>query len=236
MPDGSLHAHHRKRMMEKFQKYGMDVFTDVEALEMALYLSIPRGNTNDIAHRLINTFGSLHAVFEATEEALRQVEGIGPVSALNLRFLRELFSRYRADSVKVELHGCALTTEEKMAAYFVPQFEGYTVERMLAAYLDGKGRVLRCEEIGRGSITQVRADLRLLMTNAVNVHAAGVALAHNHPDGQLVISKEDISVTIQIEDLLRSVQVSLVDHLVVQGDRYISVCSKMRINGGKGLH
>lgn len=236
MPDGNLHAQHRKRMMEKFQRFGMDVFSDVEVLETALYLSIPRGNTNDIAHRLLHTFGSLHAVFEATEEALRQVEGVGPVSARNFRYLRELFSRYRADSIKVELHGCALTTEEKMAAYFVPQFEGYTAERMLAAYLDGKGRVLRCEEVGRGSMTQVRADLRLLMTNAVNVHAAGVALAHNHPDGQLAISREDLSVTIHIEDLLRSVQVDLVDHLVVQGDRYLSICAKRRIGGGKGLY
>ena len=72
-----IHAGHRKRMREKFARNGGAGFQKHEILEMVLYSSIPRGNTNEIAHALINKFGSFSGVLNAPYEELLKVKGVG---------------------------------------------------------------------------------------------------------------------------------------------------------------
>ena len=73
----NLHEGHRKRMKERFIKSGLDDFAPHNILELLLFYSIPRGDTNPVAHRLIDTFGSLSGVFDATPEELAKVDGVG---------------------------------------------------------------------------------------------------------------------------------------------------------------
>lgn len=80
MPDNP-HMGHRQRMLDKFRRFGLEIFSDHEVLEMLLYFAVRQGDTNPTAHRLMQRFGSLHAVLEATEDELQTVEGVGPRSA-----------------------------------------------------------------------------------------------------------------------------------------------------------
>ena len=68
-------------MLDKFRRFGLEIFSDHEVLEMLLYFAVRQGDTNPTAHRLMQRFGSLHAVLEATEDELQTVEGVGPRSA-----------------------------------------------------------------------------------------------------------------------------------------------------------
>ena len=75
------HQGHRRRMLDKFGRFGVDAFADHELLEVLLYYTIRQGDTNPIAHALMQHFGSLHAVLEATADQLCEVEGVGSRTA-----------------------------------------------------------------------------------------------------------------------------------------------------------
>lgn len=231
MAEPNLHTNHRQRMMEKLRKQGIDAFADHEVLELTLYLSIPRGDTNPAAHRLLRQFGSLHAVFEAPVEALARVEGIGPRSAQTLHFLFELFNRYQRDRSRMEREATRLTTAEKLGAYFIPQFVGEKHEKLLAAYLDNAGRVLQCEEISGGGTTHVAFDLHKIVRFAFLHDAAGVVLAHNHPNGELLPSDGDLDATRVAADTFERLNLHLIDHILVAGDRYRSLAAALWPSG-----
>ena len=92
--EGTLHAGHRERLRSRFLENGLDTMENHVALELLLFYSIPRGDTNPIAHRLIEKFGSLSAALDAPYEELLETEGIGPSSALLLKLIPELCRRY----------------------------------------------------------------------------------------------------------------------------------------------
>lgn len=219
-----LHQNHRERVMEKFRRFGLDVFSDHEVLELLLFFAIPRVDTNPTAHRLLERFGSLHAVLEAPVEQLCEVQGIGPRSADLLKLSFALCARYQQDVAKIERHSDKLNSYEKIGEYFMPQFAGEQDEVLLAAYLDGTGRVIKCEEIARGGHAHVPVDAYKIASGALICHAAGVAVAHNHPNGTATPSEADMLATRRLEQTLSGLGLQLVDHCVVARGKYISIC------------
>ena len=215
-----LHENHRERVFKKFKEYGLDTFEDYQALELLLFYSIPRVDTNEIAHRLKNTFGSLSGVFDAPYEALRQVDGVGDRMAMMIRLIHDMAARIEKDRARVRQNSVRLTTPDLIGAYFVPQFAGAGEERLLAAYLDNAGRVLRCETVGIGSVNRVALNMRGLLESACLLKAAGIALAHNHPGGDISPSAEDIELTKRVADGLRLADIQLVEHVIVAGERF----------------
>lgn len=229
------HIGHRKRMMDKFRRFGLAVFDDHEALELLLYFAVRQGDTNPTAHRLMRRFGSLHAVLEAPAEQLEQVEGVGPRTADLLRLTFALFARYRADVARMERLCDKLNTYERIGAYFVPQLSTERDEVLLAAYLDGAGRVLKCEEVARGGHAQVAVDAYKIASSALFCQAAGVAIAHNHPNGKAVPSAEDIEATRALERTLAGLGLQLVDHCIVARERYCSLFQLRSSRMGTGM-
>lgn len=231
MAEENLHSKHRERMREKLQKQGMEALLDHEVLEMLLYRTIARGDTNELAHRLLKRFGSLHGVIEAPEEELLRVAGVGRQTAYHITFERRFINRYLTDIANNQLADEPINTLERISAYFVPQLLGLQEERMLAAFLDNKGRVLCCEIVGMGSATQLSVDTRLVAEIALRSNAAGVVFAHNHPNGDITPSQQDITTTRVLENMLSSIQVQFVEHLVVAGERYTAINA---LRAGKG--
>lgn len=220
---GQLHQNHRERVLEKFRRFGLEVFSDHEVLELLLFFAIPRVDTNPTAHRLLAHFGSLHAVLEAPVEQLCQVQGIGPRSADLIKLSFAMCARYQQDVVKNNRHSDKLNTIDKIGEYFVPQFLGEREEVLLAAYLDGAGRVIKCEEVARGGHANVTVDAYKIAQTALLCYAVGVALAHNHPNGTATPSAQDIAVTNRLEQTLAGLKIELVDHCVVARDQYVSI-------------
>ena len=229
------HTGHRKRTMEKFRRFGMDIFSDHEVLEILLYFAMRQGDTNPTAHRLLSRFGSLHAVFEAPAEQLEEVEGVGPHTADLIKTVYAIINRYRADVSKSERYSDRLNSYDRIGEYFVPQLAHERDEVLLAAYLDGDGRVLKCEEIARGGHAHVAVDPYKIARGALLCHAAGVALAHNHPTGAARPSEEDIMVTNHLRQTLAGLGLELVDHCVVARGRFISIGRTQNINLSKSM-
>ena len=220
MENGSIHQGHRERLKNRFLLEGLDNFTDVQALELLLFYSVPRKDTNPIAHALLDRFGSLSRVLEASPEELKKVPGITANSAVLLHLVTQLGRFYQVDCAqRVEI----LNDLDACGRYLVPYFFGRNVETVFLLCLDAKCKVLSCREIGEGSVNSASISVRKVVESALAENATTVVLAHNHPSGVAVPSDEDVQTTRRIAAALSAVEIHLADHIVVAEGDYVSM-------------
>lgn len=217
----SIHDGHRQRLRTRFIEQGMDDFTQVQAVEMLLFYCIPRQDTNELAHRLLDRFGSFAQILDADPEELQSVKGIGANAALFLKMLPAAARYYQVD--KARLEGKPLLTIEDCGAYLLPYFLGRCNETVFLLCLDAKGKVICCRMVGEGGINSAGVPIRRIIEIALSVKATSVVLAHNHPSGIALPSPEDVSTTQRVATALEAVDVVLSDHLVIADDDFISM-------------
>ena len=216
----SIHKDHRQRVRERYLKEGLDGFSEVQVLELLLFYVIPRQDTNPIAHRLIDRFGSLHQVLEAPVEELEKVEGIGPNAALLLSLITAVARVYAVNRTEKQK---ILRTIEDCGEYLKSFFIGRRSEMVYLLCLDAKCKVLGCREIGEGSVNSANVPIRRIVETALGLNATSVVLAHNHPSGIALPSGEDVLTTHRVASALSTVDIVLVDHIVVADDDYVSM-------------
>ena len=214
-----LHDGHRQRKRERFLKQGADGLADHEVLELLLYYAIPRRDTNELAHRLIQHFGTLDAVFQAPPEALMQVSGIGENAAVLLNLVPAA-QRCARRSVSAER---ILNSVERCGAYFMDLLDGQRRELLYQVCLDGKGKLLACKRLSEGSASSAALDIRKVVENAILTSASAVILAHNHPSGIALPSDDDCAATTRAARALKTIGVTLADHIVVADDDFVSM-------------
>ena len=216
----SIHDGHRQRLKNRFREEGLDHFEEHQVLELLLYYTIPRRDTNPIAHELMARFGSLAQVLEADVEELKKVPGIKDHAATLLALVIDLCRYYQVNCAQqTEI----LTTLEECGKYLVPRFFGRTRETVFLLCLDAKCKVLCCKEIGEGSVNTASISVRKVVETALAANATTVVLAHNHPSGIAVPSNEDIQTTQRIAAALNAVEIYLADHIVVADGDYVSM-------------
>lgn len=218
--DGSVHAGHRDRKKQQFLRHGLDAFADHEALELLLFYSIPQQDTNPLAHRLINRFGSLSAVLAAPPEELMQVKGVKASTAVLLSLVPQIYRRARMSLTESEE---ILDTAERQGRYFLELFTAQSSEVMYQLCLDAKGRKLNVYKVCEGDVGSVGLSVRTIVENALRCKAALVVLAHNHPSGVALPSAADKCATRQVWDALDPIGICLLDHIIVADDDFISM-------------
>ena len=216
----NVHDGHRQRFKEQFLQSGLDGFNSHQLLEMLLYYSIPRKDTNPLAHRLMDTFGSLSGVLEAEYEELCRVEGVTPHTAMLLCFCGKLFWRYYQDKYE---DGVILTGTQDFGNYLLPRFFGLKHEAVILLCLDNRGKLLHCSTVFEGSVNATEIHTRLVLAEALKYNATAVVIAHNHPHGHALPSREDLETTRHLCRCLGLVEIQLHDHLIVAQNDYISM-------------
>ncbi len=216
----NVHDGHRARKKEQFREHGLDAFADHEVLELLLYYAVPRQDTNPIAHRLLDRFGSLSDVLSAPPEELQTVSGVGEHAATLLSLLRPVVHRAYLQSHNSDVN---LSSTDRLGRYFCKLFFGARQETFYEVCLDAKGKLLRCYKVASGSVDAVNINIRLLVENALRSHASSVALAHNHPSGVALPSPDDNATTLMAYEALRTVDVELVDHIIVADNDFVSL-------------
>ncbi len=195
---------------------------DHNILELLLFYSIPRKDTNEIAHRLISEFGSLTRVFDATYEQLLEVEGVGESSALLLSMIPRICGSY----IEGKSTGKINLSDPIDAQNFVKdKFYGRKTEVFYLICLDSLGNLINYTKLGEGTPGTVLVDKRNLMQTAFRNDAEKVILAHNHPKGIAAPSRDDLELTNEFSSLLSSVGIKVVDHIIVAGNDTISLAS-----------
>lgn len=214
------HGGHRKRMRERFETNGLEGFAPHEVLELMLFYAIPQKNVNPLGHELVNRFGSLHGVLEAEPQMLRQVNGIGEYAATFISLFAQV-NKY----AELERLGerAALSSRKTASEYCQKLLMGERRELFYVICLNGQMEVLKSVLIAKGSLSNVPAYPRLVAEAALNHNAHSVLLCHNHPGGSIVPSQGDMEVTRQLSALLAGLEIVLVDHMIVAGDRTLSM-------------
>lgn len=219
-----MHDGHRKRLRENFLKGGLEPFSDYNVLELILFYAIPRKNTNDTAHNLLETFGSLSGVLDASIDDLKQVDGIGENGALLIKLFLAVSKRYFLDKQgKPELEEVKAIGE-----YCVSLFTGETVEKAYLLCFDSKNRLQNSVLIAEGSLVTVKIDKRKIMEAIVRNNTVKLILTHNHPNGLAVPSSADVRATREIADLMREISANLMDHVIVADKEYFSMSNHVR--------
>lgn len=216
----SIHEGHRQRMKEHAVSEGIDDLDPHNVLELLLFYAIPRVDTNEIAHTLINTFGGISEVFDASYEDLIKMDRITPNAACLIKLIPGILRAYSLDKhsdVRV------FDSTKKLGAYFVDKFIGATTEIVYLMLLDSSLQLIGCKELSRGSVTETNVNIRLIVDMVVRHNACAVAMAHNHPRGLALPSKEDLHTTGKIKAALKTLGIRFVDHIIVAQNDYVSI-------------
>lgn len=215
-----IHTGHRQRLKERFRKEGLSTFNEINALELLLFYCIPKQDTNEIAHALLERFGSFANVLDAPEEDLLQIKGVGEHVATFLKLLTQARGYYyvsQSNSLNI------INSYEDAGDYLRRRFYGIKREAVFLLCLDAKCKVLCCEKIGEGGINSASVPIRRIVEVALKSDASFVILAHNHPSGVAIPSGDDMRTTIELARVLRGVDVALLDHIVVADSEYVSL-------------
>ncbi len=223
--NSDLHKMHRQRLKATFNQTGLKSFHDHNVLEMLLFYSIPRVDTNETAHKLINEFGSFQAVFEASHEALTSVEGIGPESATLIRFFSEFISYYEACKTKDMK---TIRNSEDAHKFLKKYYAVSGPEKFVVVYLDGRGDVISTYETSQDSNFMVKTDFNVLLKKAVLLDAKGIVISHNHDGGFATPSPEDKYLTEKLSALCDTLGIILCEHIIFAHGQQPTYLSKLR--------
>lgn len=217
--DKNSHRGHRERVKKRVLKEGLDSFEEHQILELLLFYCIPMKDTNELAHQLIDTFGSLNGVLDASPSDLSKKSGITENTALFLSLIPSLARRYEHGKFKKKE---ILSSTSSAGKYAVSLFTGRLYEVFYVICLDTQNKVNQATLLHEGTINEAPVYPRLIVETALRHQAASIILAHNHPGGRLEPSQADINVTEKIKTAMEAISIAVVDHIIVANDSYYS--------------
>ena len=216
------HYHgHRRRLRERFIKNGLEGFADYEVVELLLTLAIPRLDVKEPAKALITRFGNLRGILDAPLEELRSIKGIGKVTPVALRIIREAASLYLQQTAEQR---DSFSDPEALALFWRMRIGSLPNEVFQAGYLDSSYRLLRdgVEILEEGTIDRAAVYPRRVIEAALRRGAAAIVFAHNHPNGNVLPTEQDKLLTRALVLASTTVQIKVLDHLIVSTDKVFS--------------
>lgn len=212
-------------MRASFIKNEMENLPDHNLLELFISGVIKRKDVKQISYDLLNEFGSLENVVNASVDELMKVNGVGEVLAVELSLVSTLnkrIERNKNDRVK------NISTVEQAVEYCKNSLSCETVEKVLMITLDDKGKLLGSHIISKGTVNESYISKRDAVKLALKDNATNVIISHNHPNSNSSPSAADIDMTISFKKLFRDVGIHLLDHVIV-GENDVSLVLKSEI-------
>ncbi len=216
----SIHEGHRQRIKARFREEGLENFSQIHVLELLLCYCVPRKDVNPLAHALLERFGSLANVLEASTQELEKVDGVGENISTFLTLITAAGRYYQTSLSKP---GEIVRDIERCGQIMLPYFYGRNTETVFLLCLDAKCKVICCREIERGTVNSAVISVRKVVEAALDANATSVVLAHNHPSGVALPSPEDVQTTHRLAKALYAVEITLLDHVIVADSDYVSI-------------
>ena len=214
----NIHKDHRSRLKKQFIDNGIDTLTDIQKLELLLFYAIPQKDTNPIAHKLINEFGSLSDVMSASYHELMKVDGVKENSATLIKFFGSMLnycSRPESDTL--------LNSSEKAKEFVSKYFNHISVEQFYVFCLTKSNVIKKAFLINSGSTSEVNVEIRNITEKALETSCNRMIIAHNHPQGKAIMSGQDCRFTYSLLCSCILNNIELLDHIIVGVDKTISL-------------
>lgn len=197
--------------------------TDAELLATVMNAGCDNPRSRELAGRLLQRFGGLRPLLHAETPSILSERGIGASRIEILRALPEIARRYFEESLPP---GQAIRSPADTESFLLSRMRHLHHELFCCLYLDNRHRVLRFDELFRGTIDGTSVYPREVVKEALAVNAAAVILAHNHPSGVSEPSQADERITRRLKSALDLVDIRLLDHLIVGAGCATSLASR----------
>jgi DNA repair protein RadC len=212
---------HRSRIFERYEKSGIAAFHDYEILELFLTMIIPRKDVKPLAKDLISKYKSINGVLSAPQRELEETDGLGKRSVLLIKFIKDMQGFcLKEEIIKREFR---IKTKNDIAQYLSFNFGNLQEEYLILFLLDAKNGVISAEIAQQGSVVNCPIQPRKLFDRALQVKAAGVIIAHNHPANSPTPSDLDWNLTRKIAQVGETLEIPLIDHVIIAGKDVLSM-------------
>ncbi|HXG50625.1 MAG TPA: DNA repair protein RadC [candidate division Zixibacteria bacterium] len=209
------------RPREKLLTHGAETLTTAELLAIILRdgNAAAKQSAVDHARLLLDRFGGLKGIDEASPAELAQIKGIGPAKTAQLKACLEIARRL--GSRKWEA-GEPLRSSEDVFRHFRESLERQKRELFYVVLLTNKNRKMREVKISEGSLTASLVHPREVYNPVIRESAAAVIFVHNHPSGDPSPSPEDVEITRRLKEVGDVMGIRVLDHVVIGHGRYFS--------------
>jgi DNA repair protein RadC len=212
-----------ERPRERLLNDGADSLSDAELLAIFLRTGVKGKSAVELARMLHQRFGSINRLFAATEKEFCAMPGLGQAKYVQLKAVLELARRALTEEAK---QTDALNSPSAVRDYLRLALGVRPQEIFLVVFLDAQNRVVDSEELFQGTLTQTSVYPREVVKRALHHNAASVILAHNHPSGAAEPSRADELLTQTLKSALALVDVRVLDHFIVAGNRILSFAER----------
>lgn len=218
----NLHAGHRKRMKrEALEQDFPESMPSHKILEMLLFYGIPRKDTNPIAHALLENFGTLRGVIEADPSDLFAVSGMTENAVTLIKLIMPIARRYEAEA-KIGTSKRFVSIDD-IGNFLVKKHMGYGVETFAVTAFKENGEIISCDILSKGDMTSVPIATKSLVQHVLKSKAPCVIISHNHTHGNAMPSRDDLELTMSLNNVLANIGVRLLDHIIIADNDFVSI-------------
>jgi len=210
---------HRERLRARFEKSGIDALQNYEVIELLLTYAIPRKDVKNIAKNLLSEFGSISDILQANTEQLCEITGMSDKTALFFNLIKDIFAEKLSNDLQEK---DSFSSPKKVADYARMKLAGFQNEAFLILYLNVKNHLLESIIEANGTIDKVVIYPRNIVRNALKLNASAVIAIHNHPSGICTPSQSDKNLTKVLSDALKTLDLKLLDHIIVSSYDFFS--------------
>jgi DNA repair protein RadC len=211
------------RPREKLLARGPASLADAELIALLLRTGLPGTSVLQLAQQLLTEFGGLTGLLQAEPDDLKRIKGLGPAKRAEMSAVLELARRSLAQEL---MQRPLFDSTTRVKEYLRLQIGGREHEVFVVLFLDAQNRLIRLEELFRGTLTQTSVYPREVVKRALELNAAAVVLAHNHPSGAAEPSRADEFLTQTLKSALGLIDVRVLDHLVVTRSEAVSFAER----------
>lgn len=219
--NGSIKGHkgagHRGRLRARFLQGGLDAFLDYEIVELLLTLGTPLRDCKQMAKDAIQKFGGLRTVLDASSEELQQIKGIGPSNVFGLKLFQAVSERYAKEKLTEKI---TLSSSQDVADFLQKSIGKEKQEHFVMLSLDSRNSLIKVSDISKGTLNASIVHPRDVFKEAIEVSAAQIIVAHNHPSENPEASPEDVAITRRLGEISRIFDIELLDHIIVTSNDF----------------
>lgn len=208
-----------ERPRERLIRFGPDTLSDAQLLAIIIRTGSRQRTVIDTAYELLQKFGGLKGLDEASVQELRKYKGLGIAKVAQIKAAFELGKRLLTEKVNEQVFNSAYT----VFRYCAPKLTGLKKESFIALLLDTKLRLIREVKVSEGILNQSLVHPREVFKEAVRDSAYALILVHNHPSGDPSPSESDLKITERLKKASEIIEIPILDHVIIGRDSYFSM-------------